>query len=88
MDSSELVGLQKPSYTEQAKQWTARAADNLHGQAEYLKGKVVGTSGTGAPVVHLLRAALATSCLDLHCCCCQPEHEVSNTTWRHAILTC
>lgn len=37
---------QKPSYTEQAKQWTARAADNLHGQAEYLKTKVVGTPGS------------------------------------------
>lgn len=38
--------MQKPSYTEQAKQWTARAADNLHGQAEYLKTKVVGTPGS------------------------------------------
>ncbi|KAL3145156.1 hypothetical protein ABBQ38_001757 [Trebouxia sp. C0009 RCD-2024] len=39
----------KPSYTEQAKQYTAKGADILHGQAEYLKGKLVGTQGTGAP---------------------------------------
>lgn len=43
--------MQKPSYTEQAKQYTAKGADILHGQAEYLKGKLVGTQGTGAPAV-------------------------------------
>lgn len=37
---------QKPSYTDQAKNWTARIADNLHGQAEYLKTKVAGPSDT------------------------------------------
>ncbi|DBA69961.1 TPA: hypothetical protein ACH3X2_012452 [Trebouxia sp. C0005] len=36
----------KPSYTDQAKTWTARVADNLHGQAEYLKNKVAGPSTT------------------------------------------
>ena len=38
--------LQKPSYTDQAKSWTAKVADNLHGQAEYLKNKVAGPSTT------------------------------------------
>ncbi|KAL0046637.1 hypothetical protein WJX82_005853 [Trebouxia sp. C0006] len=37
---------QKPSYTDQAKSWTAKVADNLHGQAEYLKNKVAGPSTT------------------------------------------
>lgn len=43
--------MQKASYTEQAKQYTAKGAEILHGQAEYLKGKLVGTPGTGAPAV-------------------------------------
>ena len=46
-----VIVTQKPSYTEQAKQYTAKGADILHGQAEYLKGKLVGTQGTGAPAV-------------------------------------
>lgn len=47
--------MQKPSYTDQAKQYTAKGADMLHGQAEYLKSKLVGTQGTGVklPSLHL-----------------------------------
>lgn len=48
--SRKHVVSQKPSYTEQAKQYTAKGADMLHGGAEVLKGKLV---GTGAPGVTL-----------------------------------
>ena len=66
---------QKPSYTDQAKTWTAKVADNLHGQAEYLKNKVAGPSTTTVQSYMLCQAnvfvdaSASSGCEDLRSLC-------------------